>query len=185
MVRRPQGATSSDGSSASIAAAGAGTATAAATTPSSWGAVTANIILTFRLILITIVVSVVLTLPDLSVWWVVGPAVAVALIGPALLLPGLVHALAGDRSVDAPADGGRAGGYRRRQALSRIERSFPEILAERLFGNYSVVIPPDRLSHPISTVTHRSLRRERVGFNTPNSHHDNSYDSRNQENGTS
>ena len=60
----------------------------------------------------------------------------------------------------------------------KIERSFPEILAERLFGNYSVVIPPGRLSHPLPTVTHRSLRRDRVGLNAPNSHHDNSYDSR-------
>jgi uncharacterized protein (DUF983 family) len=52
-----------------------------------WGAVTANIILTFLLILITIVVSVLLTIPDLEVWWIVGPATAVALIGPAVLYP--------------------------------------------------------------------------------------------------
>jgi uncharacterized protein (DUF983 family) len=52
-----------------------------------WGAVTANIIMTFLLIMISIVVAVVLTLPDLSVWWIVGPAAVVALIGPALLYP--------------------------------------------------------------------------------------------------
>jgi uncharacterized protein (DUF983 family) len=51
------------------------------------GAVTANIILTFAAILITIAVSVILTLPDVSVWWVVGPAAAVAIVGPALFYP--------------------------------------------------------------------------------------------------
>jgi len=51
------------------------------------GAVTANIMLTFGAILITIAVCVVATLPDVSVWWVVGPACAVALLGPALFYP--------------------------------------------------------------------------------------------------
>jgi hypothetical protein len=51
------------------------------------GAVTANIILTFGAILITIAVAVVATLPDLSVWWIVGPAATVALVGPALFYP--------------------------------------------------------------------------------------------------
>jgi len=51
------------------------------------GALTANIILTFTAILITILVTVVATLPEVQVWWVVGPATAVALIGPALFYP--------------------------------------------------------------------------------------------------
>jgi uncharacterized protein (DUF983 family) len=51
------------------------------------GAVTANIILTFTAILITIAVSVILTLPDVSVWGIVIPAAVVAIVGPALLYP--------------------------------------------------------------------------------------------------
>jgi uncharacterized protein (DUF983 family) len=51
------------------------------------GALTANIILTFTAILITILVTVIATLPEVQVWWVVGPATAVALIGPALFYP--------------------------------------------------------------------------------------------------
>ena len=51
------------------------------------GALTANIILTFSAILLTILVSVLVTLPDLTVWWVVGPAAVVALVGPALFYP--------------------------------------------------------------------------------------------------
>jgi uncharacterized protein (DUF983 family) len=51
------------------------------------GAVTANIILTFTAILITIAVAVIVTLPDVSVWWVVGPAATVAIVGPALFYP--------------------------------------------------------------------------------------------------
>ena len=51
------------------------------------GAVTANIILTFTAILITIAVCVIVTLPDVSVWWVVGPAATVAIVGPALFYP--------------------------------------------------------------------------------------------------
>ena len=51
------------------------------------GALTANIMLTFTAILITIAVSVIVTLPDVQVWWVVGPAVVVALVGPALFYP--------------------------------------------------------------------------------------------------
>ena len=48
---------------------------------------TANIILTFSTILLTILVSVVATLPDVQVWWVVGPACAVALLGPLVFYP--------------------------------------------------------------------------------------------------
>ena len=51
------------------------------------GALTANIILTFTAILITIAVAVIVTLPDVSVWWVVGPAATVAIVGPALFYP--------------------------------------------------------------------------------------------------
>ncbi len=51
------------------------------------GAVTANIMLTFLAILITIVVAVVVTLPDFDVWWVVGPAAVVAVLGPVLFYP--------------------------------------------------------------------------------------------------
>ena len=51
------------------------------------GAVTANIMLTVLAILITILVAVVVTLPDFDVWWVVGPAAAVAVVGPVLFYP--------------------------------------------------------------------------------------------------
>jgi uncharacterized protein (DUF983 family) len=51
------------------------------------GAVTANIILTFLAILITILVAVVVTLPEFDVWWVVGPAAAVAVVGPIVFYP--------------------------------------------------------------------------------------------------
>ena len=51
------------------------------------GALTANIILTFGTILLTILVTVVATLPDVQVWWVVGPACAVALFGPLIFYP--------------------------------------------------------------------------------------------------
>ena len=51
------------------------------------GALTANIILTFSTILLTILVTVVATLPDVHVWWVVGPACAVALLGPLAFYP--------------------------------------------------------------------------------------------------
>ena len=51
------------------------------------GALTANIILTFSVILLTILVAVVVTLPDVHVWWVVGPACAVALLGPLIFYP--------------------------------------------------------------------------------------------------
>ena len=51
------------------------------------GAVTANIILTFSTILLTILVSVLVQLPHVQVWGVVLPAAAVALIGPALFYP--------------------------------------------------------------------------------------------------
>lgn len=51
------------------------------------GAVTANIILTFGTILVTILLTVVLTLPDVSVPWVVGAAAGVAVFGPALFYP--------------------------------------------------------------------------------------------------
>jgi uncharacterized protein (DUF983 family) len=51
------------------------------------GAVTANIILTFIGLLLAIVLAVVLTLPDVSVWWIVGSAATVAIVGPALWYP--------------------------------------------------------------------------------------------------
>ena len=51
------------------------------------GALTANIMLTFGAILLAILISVVLTLPDVSLWWVVGSSAAVAVVGPALWYP--------------------------------------------------------------------------------------------------
>jgi uncharacterized protein (DUF983 family) len=51
------------------------------------GAVTANIMLTFSTILLTILVAVIATLPDVQVWWVVGPACAAALLGPLVFYP--------------------------------------------------------------------------------------------------
>ena len=48
---------------------------------------TANIILTFSTILLTILVAVLVQLPHVQVWGVVLPAAAVALIGPALFYP--------------------------------------------------------------------------------------------------
>jgi uncharacterized protein (DUF983 family) len=51
------------------------------------GAVTANIILTFGAILLAILISVVLTLPDVSLPWVVGSAATIAIVGPALWYP--------------------------------------------------------------------------------------------------
>lgn len=51
------------------------------------GATTANIILTFLGVLITTLVAVVATLPDVNVVLVVGAAVAVALLGPILFSP--------------------------------------------------------------------------------------------------
>ena len=51
------------------------------------GAVTANIMLTFFGILVVILLSVVLTSPDVSVGWVVGSSAALALIAPAVFYP--------------------------------------------------------------------------------------------------
>jgi uncharacterized protein (DUF983 family) len=51
------------------------------------GAVTANTILTFLAIMITILVTVVATAPEVSVGWVVGAAAGVALVAPAVLYP--------------------------------------------------------------------------------------------------
>jgi uncharacterized protein (DUF983 family) len=51
------------------------------------GAVTANIILTFLSILITTLVMVIVTLPDVKVWWVVVPAVVAAIFGPIVFYP--------------------------------------------------------------------------------------------------
>lgn len=51
------------------------------------GATTANIMLTFFGILVTILLTVVVTLPDVNVFVVVGCAAAVALVGPALFYP--------------------------------------------------------------------------------------------------
>jgi uncharacterized protein (DUF983 family) len=51
------------------------------------GATTANIILTFLGVLITVLVAVVATLPGVDVMWVVGAAVVVALLGPIVFSP--------------------------------------------------------------------------------------------------
>jgi uncharacterized protein (DUF983 family) len=51
------------------------------------GATTANIILTFFGVLVTTLVAVIVGLPGLEVFWVVGPAAAVALVGPAVFYP--------------------------------------------------------------------------------------------------
>lgn len=51
------------------------------------GAITANFILTGALLLLTILVLVILTAPDIPVWWVTGAAVVVAGLGPAVLYP--------------------------------------------------------------------------------------------------
>lgn len=44
-------------------------------------------------------------------------------------------------AVVVAAAGGGAGGVPGRGSSEQIERSFPEMLAERLFDNYIVVIP--------------------------------------------
>ena len=51
------------------------------------GAVTANMILTFGSILISILVTVVLTLPNISIPLVVGVSCAIALLGPLFFYP--------------------------------------------------------------------------------------------------
>jgi len=51
------------------------------------GAVTANMILTFGSILIAILLTVVLTLPDISIPLVVGVSCAIALVGPLVYYP--------------------------------------------------------------------------------------------------
>jgi len=51
------------------------------------GAITANIIMTFLSIMITIAVLVAFTAPDVPVWGVVISASAVALLGPAIFYP--------------------------------------------------------------------------------------------------
>ncbi len=51
------------------------------------GAITANIILTFGSILAAILITVLVTAPDISTWLVVGCAGAVAILGPALFYP--------------------------------------------------------------------------------------------------
>ncbi len=51
------------------------------------GAITANIILTFLGVLITVLVLILLTAPDVPVVWVTVGAGAVALVGPALFYP--------------------------------------------------------------------------------------------------
>ena len=96
--------------------------------------------LTFTAILITIAVAVIVTLPDVQVWWVVGPAVVVALVGPALFYP-ISFTLW--QAIDLwmrPTDPGGAGRNGRRPALIARPGSSPRSLHERLFGNYSVVI---------------------------------------------
>jgi uncharacterized protein (DUF983 family) len=51
------------------------------------GATTANFILTLIGVLLTTLVAVLVMLPEPDVWWIVGPAVAVALIGPIVCYP--------------------------------------------------------------------------------------------------
>jgi uncharacterized protein (DUF983 family) len=51
------------------------------------GALTANIMLTFSAILLTILVAVLVMWPDFDVWWVVGPAAVVAVGAPLLFYP--------------------------------------------------------------------------------------------------
>ena len=51
------------------------------------GAITANIILTFLGVLITVLILVLLTAPDVPVIWVTVAAGSVALVGPALFYP--------------------------------------------------------------------------------------------------
>ncbi len=51
------------------------------------GAVTANIILTFLGVLVTVLILVLFTAPDVPVVWVTVAAGAVALVGPALFYP--------------------------------------------------------------------------------------------------
>ena len=100
------------------------------------GAITANIILTF-VVLLTIVLSVVVTLPDVSVGGrrVGGDGGA---LGPALLYPvsfTLWQAI--DLWMRPPTAGELAGG---RRGLGLIHRRCFAMLAERLFDNYSGVI---------------------------------------------
>ncbi|HUF98425.1 MAG TPA: DUF983 domain-containing protein [Ilumatobacter sp.] len=51
------------------------------------GAITANIILTFGLMLMTILVLVVATSPDIAVWPITITAVCIGLLGPVLFYP--------------------------------------------------------------------------------------------------
>ena len=51
------------------------------------GATTASFILTLGGVLVTTLVAVLVTLPGLDVFWVVGPAAAVALLGPIVFYP--------------------------------------------------------------------------------------------------
>ena len=51
------------------------------------GAITANIILTFLGVLVTVLVLVLVTLPDVPVLWVTVGAATVGLVGPALFYP--------------------------------------------------------------------------------------------------
>lgn len=51
------------------------------------GAVTANIILTFLSVLLTVLILVVVTLPDVPVLWVTVATATVGLVGPAIFYP--------------------------------------------------------------------------------------------------
>jgi uncharacterized protein (DUF983 family) len=51
------------------------------------GAITANIILTFLAIMLTTLLAVLITAPDVSVGWVIGSSATVALVAPALFYP--------------------------------------------------------------------------------------------------
>jgi hypothetical protein len=44
------------------------------------------------------------------------------------------------------------------------------MLAERVFGNYSVVIPQGALSHPLSTVVNRSSKAAAGRADSPERH---------------
>lgn len=51
------------------------------------GATTASFVLTLGGVLVVTLVAILLSLPDIEVWWVVIPAVVVALLGPIVLYP--------------------------------------------------------------------------------------------------
>ena len=77
----------------------------------------------------------IVTLPDVQVWWVVGPAVVVALVGPALFYPisfTLWQAI--DLWMRPPTRGSWPDGR------PTPGSDPPDACTNALFGNYSVVI---------------------------------------------